>query len=1457
MQTIVFNGLTFEIPNTADESWGDDLTAYFAAIPQGSLQASGGPFTLAAEVNFGSTYGLLSAYFKTRAANPATTGLFRLAVTDTIDFRNNANNANLALAVNASDQLTFNGVILATSFDPLSENLTGFTPNTGTITAADTILTGIEKNYGNSLLKAPLANPVFTGTIGTALTASSNVLTDGSGNLTVGTSTIAMGGTGQVTAGAAFNALSPVTLLGDLIYGSGAATNARLAGNITTTKLFLSQTGTSTISAAPGWNAITLSDLPVLTGYISGAGTVAATDTILQAIQKLNGNDGLNLKLAGGTMTGVINMGSFNITALLDPTTAQMAATKNYVDSVVSGITPITACYAGSTANIVGTYANGASGVGATFTITATGAFSIDGTSPGSAARILLKDQTTGFQNGVYTVTTVGSGGVSPVLTRATDYDQPAEINAGKLVPILNGTVNANSSYLQTATITTVGTDALVFSLWTANPANFLLKANNLSDVANVVTSFNNISGMTTLGDILYGGASGTRTRLAGNVSATKQFLIQTGTGAVSAAPSWGSIAAGDVPTLNQNTLGNAATVTTNASMTGPIISSGNVTAIGVQTGTGSVFVVQTSPTLITPNLGIPSAIDLTHAINLPLSTGVTGLLALNQGGTGQSTKAPAFDVLQPMTTLGDIIIGGASGTGTRLGIGTRYQTLQANATTVAYDAVHLDQAAAITGLLPVANGGTGVSSVTIAPAASAWAGWDANLNLNANNFLAGYVATATAAATTTLTVSSPEYEYFTGSTTQTVKLPVVSTLGLGHSFTIVNLSSGVVTVTSSGGNSIQAMVANSQLVVTCIAITGTGVASWSQAYSFLSGSGGSVTSVAMTVPTFLSIGGSPITSSGTLAVTLSGTALPVANGGTGVTSVTTAPAASSWAGWDANKNLTANSLITGYATTATAASTTTLVVGSAEQQFFTGVTTQTVLLPVTSTLVTGQSFVITNNSTGVVTVQSSGANTIQAMAASTQLFVTCISTSGTGVASWSSVYLPLAQILAGISPTVQKFTSGSGTYTLPNGCQYISVKLVGAGGSGGGAGTGAVNGTIGNATTFGALTGNGGPAGLASAAQSVIGGTGSGGNVANIQGGGGQGGVVCGVTGQTGGGQGGSTPMGGGAGGGAGGQSALACGANTGGGGGGGGASAGVNSGGGGGGGGYVENIYTSPSATYSYSVGSAVGGGTGGTSGSNGSSSGSGYIEIIEYYNNLAVGTTAAVAAGTYLGGPYSGSAASPSFKAFQNPTAQIFTSGSGTYTTPAGCLRIEVLLVGPGGGGQGGAGSTSGGTGGTGGASTFGTSLLNAGAGTGGTTGGSSGGAPTVNSPAIDLGSIQGGSGMGWGSGSGFFSGGMGGINPRCGAGATGQGGAGAGGAGIANSGAGGGGGGGGGSAQAPGGGGGAGAWVWAQINNPSATYSYTVSGSQAGGTAGSGAGAGGASGSGFLLVREYFQ
>ena len=80
-------------------------------------------------------------------------------------------------------------------------------------------------------------------------------------DITTGELLIARGGTGQATAVAAMDALSPLTTLGDVIYRD-ASNNVRLAGNITTTKQFLSQTGDGAISAAPAWTALVSGDLP-------------------------------------------------------------------------------------------------------------------------------------------------------------------------------------------------------------------------------------------------------------------------------------------------------------------------------------------------------------------------------------------------------------------------------------------------------------------------------------------------------------------------------------------------------------------------------------------------------------------------------------------------------------------------------------------------------------------------------------------------------------------------------------------------------------------------------------------------------------------------------------------------------------------------------------------------------------------------------------------------------------------------------------------------------------------------------------------------------------------------------------------------------------------------------------------------------------------------------------------
>jgi hypothetical protein len=123
-------------------------------------------------------------------------------------------------------------------------------------------------------------------------------------------------------------------------------------------------------------------------------------------------------------------------------------------------------------------------------------------------------------------------------------------------------------------------------------------------------------------------------------------------------------------------------------------------------------------------------------------------------------------------------------------------------------------------------------------------------------------------------------------------------------------------------------------------------------------------------------------------------------------TGAVSAATASTIALRDANANTQANNFIDNLTTTATAGTTTTLTVGSAYFQQFTGSTTQQVNLPDTSTLVVGQAFQIMNRSSGVVTVKTtSGTNLVQAMAASSQLVVTCTSIASNAAASWDAAY--------------------------------------------------------------------------------------------------------------------------------------------------------------------------------------------------------------------------------------------------------------------------------------------------------------------------------------------------------------------------------------------------------------------------------------------------------------------
>jgi hypothetical protein len=195
-------------------------------------------------------------------------------------------------------------------------------------------------------------------------------------------------------------------------------------------------------------------------------------------------------------------MGGQRVTNVATPTATTDAANKQYVDSTVQGLTPKPTARAATTAALpANTYANGLSGVGATLTANSNGALTVDSYAVAVNDVLLVKNEATQANNGLYNVTAIGGAGAPYVLTRNLDMDQTGEFGGG-FVPVENvGTTNANTLWLcNVANAITVGTTAVTFTQ--LNSATSYSQGNGIT-ISGGVVSANVVSG----GGVLAGGS--------------------------------------------------------------------------------------------------------------------------------------------------------------------------------------------------------------------------------------------------------------------------------------------------------------------------------------------------------------------------------------------------------------------------------------------------------------------------------------------------------------------------------------------------------------------------------------------------------------------------------------------------------------------------------------------------------------------------------------------------------------------------------------------------------------------------------------------------------------------------------------------------------------------------------------------------------------------------------------
>ena len=338
--------------------------------------------------------------------------------------------------------------------------------------------------------KAPTATPSFTGTA----TAENLTVT---GTTTLGSST----SIGDVSA----------TEIG-YVNGVTSGIQAQLDAKSSTSHTHLLAAGATDVTASASelniMDGVTAStaEINILDGLTASTAELNYVDGVTSAIQtQIDGkassshthaqSDITNLttdlaakaSLSGATFTGTVTLAA-------DPSNALEAATKQYVDAATAGLNVHESVDAATTANI-------------NLSTDVENGDTLDGVTLATGNRILVKNQTTKTENGIYVVAASGAP------TRASDYNSSPEVDAGDFVFVEAGTTNAKTGWVQTNVVTTIGTDDIEFTQFSG--AGLITAGTNISVSGNQISVISNptFSGLVTASASGVAFSDGTQTK--------------------------------------------------------------------------------------------------------------------------------------------------------------------------------------------------------------------------------------------------------------------------------------------------------------------------------------------------------------------------------------------------------------------------------------------------------------------------------------------------------------------------------------------------------------------------------------------------------------------------------------------------------------------------------------------------------------------------------------------------------------------------------------------------------------------------------------------------------------------------------------------------------------------------------------------------------------------------------